>query len=227
MKVSVITTAYDEEKNITPLHERIKKAMNGIDYEVVAVDDGSTDNTYNELRGIRDRRVKIIRMNEHRGKCFALHMGISKSSGEIIATIDADGQNDPGDIPGMVKELEKGYDCICGWRYHRKDTMVKRISSKMGNFFNNMFMDLNLHDNNCPVKVFKRHCVARIRYFDNFHRFIPILIKIQGFKIREYKVRHYPRIHGVSKYGIRNRIFGNIKTIFIVKLKHKELIKCN
>lgn len=224
MQVSVITTAYNEEKNIIPLHERIKKAMNGIDYEVIAVDDGSTDNTYNELREIKDRRFKITRLPEHRGQCFALYEGIKKSRGEIIATLDADLQNEPGDIPGMVKELEKGYDCVCGWRYDRKDCFAKKISSKMGNIINNMLMDLNLHDDTCSVKVFKRHCVTRVRYFENFHRFIPVMMKLQGFRIKECRVRHYPRIYGVSKYGTRNRIFGNLKTIFMVKLKHKELL---
>lgn len=227
MKISIITTAFDEEKNIIPLYGRIKKAFKGKDYEVIAVDDASKDNTCNELMKIKDRRFKIILLKEHRGKCFALYKGLKESRGEIIATIDSDLQNDPRDIPVMVKELEKGYGCICGWRCYRKDGDVKRISSKIGNFLNNKFLGLNLHDSTCPVKVFRRECISKVKYFDNFHRFIPALVSIQGFRIKELKVNHYPRIHGVSKYGICNRIFPNLKTIFMVRFKNKELLTCS
>ncbi len=227
MKVSIITTAHNEEKNIIPLCEKIKKAMGRIDYEFIAVDDGSTDKTPDELRKVKDRRFKIISLGKHRGKCFALFAGLKKSTGEIIATLDSDLQDDPRDIPRMVEELEKGYDCICGWRYRRRDDFVKRLSSKIGNLLNNIFLGLKLHDNTCPVKVFRRECVSKIRYFENFHRFIPVMTKVQGFRIKEYKVRHYPRIYGVSKYRIRDIIIGNVKTMFMVKLKHRGLLTCN
>ena len=227
MKISIITTVCNEEKNIIPLCRKVKGAMGKMDYEVIAVDDGSTDKTYEELRKIKDRGLRIIRLKEHRGKCFALYTGFKKSSGEIIATLDSDLQDDPKDITKMVKELENGWDCVCGWRYERKDSFVKKISSKIGNFVNNKFLGLKLHDNNCPMKVFRRECISKVKYFENFHRFIPAMIKIQGFRIKELKVNHYPRIYGVSKYGIRNRILGNIKTIFMVKFKNKELLTCN
>lgn len=224
MKISIITTAHNEGKNIVPLCDRIKNAMGKIDYEVIAVDDCSTDNTYNELRKLRNNKFKIIRLKEHRGKCFALYEGIKKSRGEIIATIDSDLQDDPRDIPDMVNELSKGYDCVCGWRYERKDSFVKKISSRIGNFLNNISLGVDLHDNNCPVKVFRMECISKVKYFENFHRFIPAMITIQGFKIKELKVNHYPRVYGVSKYGITNRIFGNLKTMFMVKFKNKELL---
>lgn len=225
MKVSIITTAHNEEKNIFPLYKKIKKIINKTDYEIIIVDDGSIDNTYNELKKIKDRRFKIIHLKKQMGKCFALYEGLKKSEGEIIATLDADLQDDPRDILNMIKELESGYDCICGWRYKRKDNFVKKFSSKVGNFLNNIFLGLNLHDNTCPVKVFKKDCVSKIKYFDNFHRFIPIMVSVQGFRIKESKIRHYFRKYGVSKYGIHNRILGNFKTMFMVKFKHKKLLK--
>jgi len=226
MKVSVITTAYNEEENIIQVYERIKKAVLGKDCEIIAVDDGSTDKTYAELRKIRDKRLKIIRLKKNRGKSFALYEGLKRAKGTIIATIDADGQNDPRDIPRMVKILGTRYDCVFGWRYKRRDGLIKNISSKIGNSFNNKLLGVNLHDNTCPVKVFRRVCVSKIQYFENFHRFIPAMIKLQGFRINEYKVNHYPRIHGTSKYGIGNRLFGNLKTLFMVKFKHRELLRC-
>lgn len=225
MKVSVVVPAYDEEENVIPLCEVIRKAMEGMDYEVVAVDDGSGDNTCRELMGISDGRLKVICLKRHAGKCFALYEGIRKSSGEIIATLDSDLQNDPSDIPKMIEELENGYDCVCGWRHERKDSLSKRVCSRIGNCVNNRFLRMDLHDNNCPVKVFRRECVSRIKYFPNFHRFIPVMIKLQNFRIREMGVNHLPRIHGSSKYGIRNRVFGNLKTILMVKFRYKELLE--
>jgi dolichol-phosphate mannosyltransferase len=225
MKLSVITTAYNEEENIIQVYERIKKAMPGKDCEIIAVDDGSTDKTCAELRKIRDERLKVIRLKENRGKSFALYEGLKRAKGRIIATIDADGQNDPRDIPRMVKTLGTRYDCVFGWRYKRRDGPIKKISSKIANSFNNRMLGVNLHDNACPVKVFRRECVSKIRYFENFHRFIPAMIKLQGFRIRECRVNHYPRIHGTSKYGIGNRLFGNLKTLFMVKFKHRELLR--
>lgn len=226
MKLSIITTAYNEEKNIIPLYKKIKRAMCDIDYEIITVDDGSTDNTFNELRKIDDKKSKIILLKEHMGQSFALYRGIEKSRGDIIATIDSDLQSDPIDIIEMVKELGKGYDCICGWRHDRKDRFVKKITSKIGNFLNNKILGINLHDNNCTVKVFRKDCISGVRYFDNFHRFIPIMIKKQGFRIKEFKVRHYPRVYGISKYGTHDRIFGNLKTLLTIKLNYKWLLKC-
>lgn len=227
MKISIITTAYNEEKNILPLCRKIKKVMGRTDYEVIAVDDGSSDSTYSELRRIKDRRFRVMRLRENQGKSLALYRGLEESRGEVIATIDSDLQDDPRDILRMVEKLGKGYDCICGWRHDRKYGLVKRVSSRIGNLVNNCLLGVNLHDNNCPVKVFRRECLARVRYFDGFHRFIPAMVKAQGFGVREYRVRHHPRIYGVSKYGIRGRIWGNLKTILMVRYKHKELLKCN
>lgn len=228
MMISIVIPVHNEEENIIPLCKNIKKAMGRIDYEIIAIDDGSIDNTPKNIRKINDRRFKKTHLKKHMGQCFALYHGIEKSSGEIIATIDSDLQNDPSDIPKMIEELGKGYDCVCGWRYDRKDSLSKRVSSSIGNYLNNKFLRMNLHDNNCTLKVFRKECTSRIRYFPNFHRFIPVMIKFQGFRIKETKVNHSPRIHGKSKYGmhkIHNRILGNLKTMLMVKFRHKEMLE--
>jgi glycosyltransferase involved in cell wall biosynthesis len=225
MKISVITTAYNEEGNIAILCRRIKKAMGEKDYEVIMVDDGSADRTYDELAGVKDARFRAVRLKEHKGKCFALYEGIRKSCGDVIATLDADLQNDPHDIVKMTAELEYGHDFICGWRRERKDGSLKKISSKAGNLLNNMILGVGLHDNNCPVKVFRRECVAGVKYFRNYHRFIPAMAKLQGYKIKEKEVAHFPRVYGASKYGIHNRIFGNARTMFAVKFRHRRLLE--
>ncbi len=224
-KISIVTTAFNEEKNIAPMHKKIKEAMKGINYEIIAVDDGSTDGTLKELKKINDPLLRIIKFEKRTGKDFALYKGIQKSNGTIIATIDADLQDEPRDIPLMIKLLGKNCDCVFGWRFERKDGFVKRNFSSVGNFLNNLLLEVNLHDNGCPVKVFKKKCVAKVKYFENFHRFIPLMIKTQRFKIKEFKVKHHPRIHGVSKYGVHNRIVGNIKTFLKVKFGYNELLE--
>jgi len=222
MKISVVIPAYNEERNILPLYKMIKSTMGKLDYEVIIVDDASTDDTYEELKRIEDRRFRVMRLRRHRGKCFALYEGIKMSQGEIIATLDSDLQNDPKDILKMLGELGKGYDCICGWRYERRDGFVKRTLSRVGNFLNNKIFGLSLHDTNCPVKVFRRDCITKIKYFKHFHRFIPAIIKLQGFRIGELKVNHYPRIHGVSKYGVLNRVFCTLRTMVVVRFRWRK-----
>jgi dolichol-phosphate mannosyltransferase len=221
--ISIITTAYNEEKNIAPLYMKIREAMEGLDYEIVAVNDGSTDGTPRELERIRDKRLRTISLGERKGKCFALYEGLKACKGDIVATLDADLQDDPQDIPKMLEKLDD-CDCICGWRYMRMDGPVKRVSSRVGNLALNALLDSGLHDNVCPLKVFRKECVSRVKYFRNFHRFIPVMAKIQGFRIMECRVRHHPRIYGASKYGIRNRLLGNLKTILVIKFRYRSLL---
>jgi dolichol-phosphate mannosyltransferase len=227
MKVSIVTAAHNEEKNVIPLYRQIKKAMEGRDYEVVIVDDGSTDHTYDWLMEIRDPDLCVIRFEKRTGQSYALHEGMKKAAGDVIATLDSDLQNDPSDIPRMVAELDRGYDCVCGWRRDRKDSPVKRMFSRMGNSFVNKILGMKLHDSNCPIRVFRKECVSGIRYFSNFHRFLPFMISRQGFRIKECVVGHRPRVHGSSKYGIHDRIFGNLMTAFLVKFRYRDMIKCN
>ncbi len=188
MKLSVIATVYNEQNNIIPFYEKLTKSLKNINYELLIIDDGSNDSSKEIIKSFKDKKVKKIFLQSRRGKSFALYEGIKESTGEIIATIDADLQDEPHDIPLMIKELKKGYDLIDGWRFDRKDGPVKLLCSRIGNFFNNIIMGLSLHDNTCPVKVFRRVCIKKVLYFDNFHRFIPIMVKKQGFKINSRKL---------------------------------------
>ena len=146
MKVSIVIPVYNEEGNIIPLFNRIRGSMSGMDYDITAVDDGSSDNSSLELDSIIDNNLTVLKLDKHFGKCFALYEGIRKSSGRIIATLDSDMQNDPGDIPKMIEELGKGYDLVCGWRYDRRDSVSKRIMSRIWNSLNNGFLGMDLHD---------------------------------------------------------------------------------
>ncbi len=224
MKISVILPAYNEEENIKLMYNRIKESLKKSDYEIIFVNDGSTDNTKDELIKIKDKRVSVIHLNERSGQSFALFTGLKNAKNKVIATLDADLQDNPEEIPRLLKKLNGGYDLVCGWRHKRNDNFVKKVSTKIGDYINNSFLDIELHDNNCPLKVFKKECMENIIFFRNIHRFIPILARMQGHKICEEKVEHYPRIHGKSKYGIHNRIFGNLKTLFIIKFMPEMVI---
>ncbi len=225
MKISVILPAYNEEENIKPIYQSIKKSLKMLDYEIIFVNDSSTDNTKKELMKIKDKKVRVIDLSNGREKSFALFTGIKNAKNDIIATLDADLQNNPEEILKLLNRLNEGHDLVCGWRHKRNDNFVKKVSTKIGNYINNSFLDIELHDNNCPLKVFKKECMENVIFFKNMHRFIPILVKMQGYKICEEKVEHYPRVYGKTNYGIHNRIFGNLKTLFMIKFMPQTVIK--
>lgn len=224
-RLSIIITAYNEEENIAETYKRIKESLSDIDYKIIFVDDGSTDNTKDELEKIGDENVKIIHLDKNTGKSYAYFTGFNNAKNEIIATLDADLQDNPVDILKLLNKLSQGYDLVCGWRHKRNDNFVKRVSSKIGNFINNKTLNIKIHDNNCPIKVFKKKCFEDVLYFKNMHRFLPVLAQIQGFKIGEEKVEHFPRIHGKSKYGVYNRVFGNLKTLYLIRFKRNNILK--
>jgi dolichol-phosphate mannosyltransferase len=222
--ISIVTTAHNEEGNVIPLHKSLNKALGDMDYELIWVNDGSTDNTANELMKIANEGVKILNLKRHSGQSFALHSGLRLAAGDIIVTMDADLQNDPRDIPGMLKKLESGYDCVIGWRHRRKDNLFKRMFSRLGNMLYNAAFGMGFHDNNCTLKVFRRECVSGIRYFEGYHRFLPALMKFQGLSMREYRISHRPRLFGASKYGILDRIPINLKTLLKIRFSHRMFL---
>ncbi len=219
-RFSILIPAFNEEKNILPLYNSLKKNLSQIDYEIIFIDDGSTDDTRKSLKEIKDKKVRVIGFKKNKGKSLALFYGIKEARSEIIATIDADLQINPRDVIFLFKKLKrKNCDLICGWRYKRKDKLSKKIFSWAGNILINTVFHLKIHDNDCPLKVFKKSCFDGFVFFENFHRFIPPLLKNKGYKICEEKIDHYPRLYGKSKYGIINRVIGNLKTL--IKLKYK------
>jgi len=225
--ISVILPAFNEEKNIKLAVEKVLSFLESIqkDFEIIVVNDGSTDKTLEQMQKIKDRRVKIVNLKYRKGKSYALYKGFANAKYKIIATLDADLQNDPKDISNLLEKIDQGYDFVCGWRYKRKDGFSKKILSWGANILINFLLKTNLHDNNCPLKVFRKECIERIRFFNTYHRFIAPLSKIQGFKISEVKIKHYPRKYGKSKYGILDRVFGNLRTLLIIKFKKEKLFK--
>lgn len=228
MDVSIVIPVYNEEKNIKPLYTALYQAAKNSkvieNYEIIFVDDGSTDKTYGELNSIKDSKLHIIRFKKNRGKTTALNCGFKKTKYDVIATLDGDLQNDPSDIEGMLKKLKQGYDCVCGWRYNRNDSLLKIMSSKIANFIRRLVLKDKFHDIGCGMLVFKKSCLRGLIFFEGIHRFFPILIQKAGYKVTEHKIKHHPRKFGKSKYNIRNRIFKSLKDLIYVKrmLKKKQ-----
>lgn len=224
-KISIVIAAHNEEKNILPLYKAIQGALDYLDYEIIFVNDGSTDKTLEQIQKIKNKRVKIINFKHRKGKSYAWYRAFTSAKYKIIATLDADLQNDPKDILSLLEKIDQGYDFVCGWRYKRQDSFSKKIFSRGGNILINFLLKTDLHDNDCPLKIFRKECIERIKFFNTYHRFITPLAKIQGFKICEVKISHYPRRYGKSKYGILDRVFGNLRTLLIIKFKKEKLFK--
>ncbi len=217
MKLSLVVPVMNEEDNIKPLIEAIRKALKDIDYEVIFVDDGSTDNTVSEIKKYADSRTKLIVFNRNFGQTTAMAAGIDEAQGDLIAMIDGDLQNDPSDIPMMIEKLEKeGWDVVAGVRANRKDGMfLRKIPSKIANWIIRKSTGVYLSDYGCTLKVFKKDVAKNLGLYGELHRFIPVLAKLYGARMTEVNVKHHPRIHGVSKYGI-GRTFKVISDLMLM-----------
>lgn len=215
-------TAYNEDRAIIPVCMEIARSMGKREYEIVFVDDGSTDKTHDKLKGISDSRLRIMRLDSRMGKCAALYRGMENSRGKIIATMDADLQDDPEDLVRMLDYMDKGYDFVCGWRRDRKDGHVKRVCSLIGNMAINSVFGMSLHDHACPIKVFRRECVSGVKHFKGAHRFMGVLAGAKGFCLAESVVNHRPRVYGRSKCGVISKL-GTLKGILMVRSMVKNL----
>jgi glycosyltransferase involved in cell wall biosynthesis len=202
--LSVVITVYNEEENIKPLLEATYSALAEIDYEVILIEDGSTDATVAEVKKYANNRTKLIIFNKNYGQTTALAAGIDSAIGEYIATMDGDLQNDPTDIPLMLqKAIDEDWDVVAGRRAKRKDGFVlRKIPSKIANWVIRNTTKVYLHDYGCTLRVYKAEIAQNMGLYGELHRFIPVLAKQQGAKMTEVDVKHHPRIHGVSKYGL-------------------------
>lgn len=190
-----------------------------INYEIIFIDDKSTDNTLENLIQILNLnpKVKIIKHNKNFGQTAALNTGIENSTKEIIITIDGDLQNDPEDIPNLLTRLNDGYDMVCGWRYDRKDPIIsKKIPSIIANKFRRLITKEKIHDSGCSLKAFKREILTNISLFSDAHRFLPTILKLEGFKVGEVKVKHRPRFSGKTKYGTLRIVRGFLDLLSIL-----------
>ncbi len=208
MKLSVVVTVYNEEDNVIPLCQKEYEALEGIDYELILVDDGSTDKTIENAKSIANDRTKLLIFNKNYGQSTAMSAGIDAAQGEYIVTMDGDLQNDPIDIPKMMHKLEEsGLDVVAGVRANRKDGFVlRKFPSKIANWIIRNTTDVKLSDYGCSLRIYKRDIAKNLGLYGELHRFIPVLAKLQGAKMTEVDVNHHARIHGESKYGI-NRTF--------------------
>jgi len=227
LDLSVVIPIYNERENLVPLEEKLNETLAGLklDYEVVLVDDGSRDGSAELIGKLQkhNSRLRLIRFAENAGQSAAFMAGFRAANGRIIVTMDADLQNDPADIPLLLEKIEE-FDVVCGWRHERNDPWIKKISSKIANAVRNQLSQETIADTGCSLKAFRRECIAPLVLFNGMHRFFPTLMKMEGFTVTEVKVRHHCRLHGQSKYNIRNRLWVSWNDLLGVRwLKKRRL----
>jgi dolichol-phosphate mannosyltransferase len=201
--VSVIVPLFNEEENISILQSELRAALDGLDYEIVFVDDGSLDCTVERIETAPN--VLLIRFEKNTGQSAALYAGLQAARGANAVLIDGDLQNDPADIPRLLAEVARGADLVCGYRINRQDTLVKRLTSRIANAVRSRFTKDGVRDTGCTLKAIRRECISALIPFKGMHRFIPALIKGAGYRLVEIPVNHRPRRFGQSKYGLGNR----------------------
>jgi dolichol-phosphate mannosyltransferase len=202
-RVSVIVPVFNEEENVAILQRELTTALAGFDYEIIFVDDGSGDETAARIQP--DERTRVLRFETNAGQSAAIYAGLQTAQGEVAVLIDGDLQNDPTDIPKLLAEIDRGADLVCGYRAQRKDTLVKRLTSRIANFVRSRFTRDYVRDTGCTLKAIRRECITALVPFKGMHRFIPALIRGAGYSLVEVPVNHRPRRFGQSKYGLGNR----------------------
>ncbi len=211
MNLSIVIPVYNEEESVGRLYTGLNKTLSKlkIKYEVILIDDGSTDGTYNELKKINKKNsfYKIIRFRRNFGQTSAMSAGFHYSIGEVIITLDADLQNDPKDIPAILKKLNEGYDIVSGWRRERKDKAVsRRFPSIVANKIISRLSGVYLHDYGCTLKAYRKEVIENIELYGEMHRYIPAVASRMGVSVAEIPVTHHSRKYGKSKYGISRTI---------------------
>ncbi len=221
IKVSVVIPAYNEEESLRPLFIELKKVFNELkeyEYEVIIIDDGSTDNSLKVLNDIRkeDDRFKIISFQKNYGKSAALSVGFKYATGDLIITMDADLQDDPKEIPNLIKKIDEGYDLVSGWKKIRFDPFIKKYSSRLFNFVTALLTGIKIHDFNCGLKIYRKEVTQSIKVYGEMHRYLPVLAHWNGFRVGEIVVRHYPRRYGKTKFGASRFLKGFLDLITIL-----------
>lgn len=226
LKLSVIICVYNEEENIQPLNRRINEALTGIDYEIVYVDDGSTDNTLKEIKALNDEKVVLVELRKNFGQSSALYAGIEQACGEYMVTMDGDLQNDPSDIPMMLNLAEtEDWDLVAGFRKNRQDgVFLRKLPSKIANSIIRSSTGVYIRDYGCTLKVFKSDLAKNIGLYGELHRFIPVLASLEGARITQVDVKHHAREFGKSKYGI-NRTFKVVSDLLLMLFFKKYMQK--
>jgi glycosyltransferase involved in cell wall biosynthesis len=219
-KISIVIPLFNEEESIIPLSHELRKALSRLNtnYEVILIDDGSTDLSLEKLKEVTktDNRFRYLSFRKNYGKSAALHVGFKSATGDAVVTMDADLQDDPGEIHTLLKKLEDGYDLCSGWKKKRQDPFIKKISSKFFNFVTRIISGIKIHDFNCGLKAYKKEVVENVNVYGELHRYIPVLAKWQGYTITEVPVMHHPRRYGKTKFGITRFFKGFIDLVTVI-----------
>lgn len=230
MDLSVVIPLFNEAPSLQELFQTLKNSLDrlGRSYEIIFVDDGSADASFNILKGIHAAhpQVSVIKLRKNFGKTAALFAGFAETQGEVIITLDADLQDSPEEIPSLLKRLEEGYDLVSGWKLDRKDGPGKRIASKIFNWVVSFASGIQIHDFNSGLKVFRREVLHEMELYGEMHRFIPVLAGWRGFRVGEVAVRHFPRRHGKSKFGadrFLKGLFDFMAVMMLVKFIKRPL----
>jgi len=227
---SLVIPAYNEEETVRVLLERVEKSLLQLNrsFEVIIVDDGSTDSTPSILVESQKSRpwLRVLRMGKNSGQSAAFDAGFKAACGEVVATIDADLQNDPEELPRLLPMLEtQGYDMINGWRKDRHDTRFRRWQSRQANRIRNWLSEETINDSACSLKLYKRHCLQGIQLYTGMHRFMPTLVKMRGYTVLEVPVKHSQRYAGTAKYGFGNRALRALVDLLAVRWMKKRYLR--
>jgi dolichol-phosphate mannosyltransferase len=228
--LSVVIPVYNEEENLPHLWPELRSVLEplGLTFEVVFVDDGSRDRSAELIRGFReaDPRVRLVRLKLNAGETAATDAGFKAALGRWVVTMDADLQNDPHDIPALLSHLDR-WDAVTGWRVDRGegDSLVRRISSRVANRVRNAISAESIQDSGCTFRAFRRECLRGLVLYRGFHRFIPTLLKMRGYRVLEVAVRNRPRRYGRSKYGVLNRVFVATADLLVVRWMKNRLLR--
>ena len=228
IEISVVVPVFNEEENLPILFSRLVEVLNGLHqpFEMIFVDDGSSDGSRKVLKEMINQYppLRLIGFKENRGLSTALLAGMREARGKKIVTLDSDLQNDPADIPKLLREMDH-YDMATGWRQKREDPWLKKISSKIANAVRNRLSGERIHDSACTLRAFRRECLQDIWVFNGMHRFLSTLVKMEGYRIVEVPVSHHPRRFGKSKYNIRNRLWRSFIDLLVVRWMKRRRIR--
>jgi len=229
--LSICVPVYNEAENLPLLHSAICRVIdpNGIDAELILVDDGSKDESWRVIESLvaKDGRVRGLKFRFNCGETAASDAALRAARGKYVMTMDADLQNDPSDIPAFLKALDTGVDCVCGTRLATRgqgDSFVRVASSRIANWVRNTLSQENITDAGCTYRAFKRECVSRLKLYRGLHRFIPTLLKMEGYTVMEIPVANNPRLHGESKYGVWNRLFKSFRDLLAIRWMKSRLL---
>jgi glycosyltransferase involved in cell wall biosynthesis len=228
--ISVVVPVHDEERSVARLYAELADALVplGRPWEVVFVDDGSTDGTFGALTRLHAHHdhVRVVRLRRNFGKAAALQAGFEEAQGDVVVTIDGDLQDDPAEIPRLLAKLEEGFDLVSGWKTKRRDPLSRRLLSRIFNWASGTVSGLRLHDLNCGLKAYRAEVVEGLRIYGELHRFVPVLAHYRGFRVAELPVNHRPRAHGSSRYGVERYLRGFLDLLtvtFMGRYRHRPL----